>query len=422
MQLERCHWCIIVSTGSPPVAMATATTSNSGNGHRGTGREQGKGPRCRNGDRRNGDPAMAGPSGRSRRRLSRATKKKIPRTAKVQMSDPTCEIVGPNGFHIKTCAILLTYNYQDFPTYESFYEAAKEKLHDDDLWAIVHERETRDHGHMYVYRPNRQIDCMSSHYAVLGSLPNVQCNTVKGSGAKTAAQRGHFYCACKFKDSYIQGSVNWIPGKDYVVKSQWIMNMYKMGKLSDPIAACAHYRCLTPAIQAEVTMTEAYRRRALAVEAKRKREEDLLADLAPFLPCPIFDSFMEQYATAKLRYKFLVITGPSLQGKTTFIKTRFNNIFWHTDAINWGNYDEDKHDCVAFDDVSTIYDYVTSHKSLFQASGSTSVNTSKTNCYALQIDTTAKPLVILHNYDPYDEWITANSFHINVAENPLISK
>ena len=46
-------------------------------------------------------------------------------------------------------------------------------------------------------------------------------NTVRGSGYKHAKNRGHFYVACKFKETSVEHWENYSPNEAYSVKSTW---------------------------------------------------------------------------------------------------------------------------------------------------------------------------------------------------------
>eukprot|EP00966_Prymnesium_polylepis_P010281 237119-Prymnesium_polylepis.2 len=154
--------------------------------------------------------------------------------------------------------------------------------------------------------------------------------------------------------------------------------------------------------------------------AREEREDRLRRDLTTVEAPPHVLEWKMQYGIEKLRYKFLVIHGPSLTGKTEFAKSLFENAFLHRDTIAWTGYNEDKHDAIIFDDIKGIYKHVSENRALFQAGAPIVTQTSATNVHALTVDVTAKPLIITSNDEPLGEWLLANAVVMNVTD-PLYS-
>lgn len=325
------------------------------------------------------------------------------------------------SFHIKAHAFMLTYNWPDDKTYdfEEFVNVFREeKMDPRDVASFVHEKETRDHFHVYLHS-TRQIDCDNSVYNMWEmENPNVKPNTMSGSGYKVAVQRGHFYVSCEHKKSYIVGISDYPPNVAYVVRQKWIMDLWAKDKIADPISAMAFYNCLTPAAQAQVTMSLNRKRLDNKKAAKVARREAILASFSAFPKIDCVEEWKLHYNTVLARYNFLVLWGPSRTGKTEYARSLFKNPFIHEDSVCWNGYDEDEHDVIIFDDVKSVYKYISDNRKLFQASSDVMTQTSATNVYALSVDVTAKPIIVTSNEPPGSEWIMANAVIHNV-KGPL---
>lgn len=321
------------------------------------------------------------------------------------------------GFAVKARAILLTYNVDI--SYDDFRDALSELTLDGDRVSYCHEHAGRKHFHAYIER-DRQIDCQLAHFQIAGCTPNCQANKVKGSGFRSAADRGHFYVYCEYKSSHVESDATYHPNIDYAVKAKWLMDMWGCGKISDDkiVPALAHYRCLTPQLEAQVNICVSKNSAKRKAEYMQERAVRVRQDFRPFPVYQTVETWFEQYQHEVPRYKFLIIWGPSRTQKTEFAMARLPGMFAHRDAVSWNGYDDDLHTGVIFDDVKCIYKYISDNRALFQASGFATVQTSSTNVYARTINLCAKPIVITTNDEPTSDWILMNSFVIN-ASTPL---
>ena len=319
-------------------------------------------------------------------------------------------------YNIKCGAMLLTWNYGDpkknpRPSLDEFKTFLEGK--GADRISLCFEQGTCDHAHAFI--EGKKWDCTINAFMVGGVPPNVQPNKGKGSGARTTKDRGHFYVVCKYKDSHQESWTNYEPAHAYAVKTIWVQTLYQQAKVTKAIECAAHYLCLTPPLEALVRLSDGKRKAAQKAIAREQREKRLRGELTTFeYPHQILE-WKSQYEVERLRYKFLVIWGRSLTGKTEFARSLFQNAFIHSDNIAWAGYDEEKHDAVIFDDIKMIYKMVSDNRALFQASGTAMQQTSATNMYALTVDVTAKPLVVTSNYEPRGEWLWANAVVMHVS-------
>jgi hypothetical protein len=150
--------------------------------------------------------------------------------------------------------------------------------------------------------------------------------------------------------------------------------------------------------------------------ALAERAGVLAREVKDFRVIQVVEDWKVQYETVRARYQFLWLSGMSGLGKTMFAYTLGINVFLHSAGANWHDYDPVNHDLILFDDVYDMEDYINKHKPIFQASRSTTVNTSRTNCFAQVVDTAGKKLVICHNDPPSQRWVVANCIHYAVTE------
>ena len=321
-------------------------------------------------------------------------------------------------FEIKARGILLTWNVPENSDFGDFREwIIRKTLDNGDSVSICHERGSHEHFHAYIHR-DKQIDCSIKNYEYINVTPNCQPNKVTGSGFMNAVKRGHFYVSCIYKNTYITGWSNFPPNVAYVVKSQWIVDMIATDKIDiDQAEEClAYYVCLTPQLQAMYTLTRNKLKTIKKREYRAERARILESRKRPFKEIDGIAEWKVQYNQVEDRYHFLVLFGPSRTGKTQLAKSLFSNPFVHKDSICWTGYNEDEHDAIIFDDVKYIFKHISEQKSLFQAGGIVTVQTSATNMYALDIDVAGKPIIVTTNTDPEGEWIMANSFAIGIFE------
>jgi hypothetical protein len=332
----------------------------------------------------------------------------------------------PPCFHVKAKAVLLTYN--NLPdgienSFDEFVAAFEPFLDTVARYSVCLERGERVHGHAYL-EARKQFDCSLKHFtlASLGDecVPgDCKANTVKGSGYRVAADRGHNYVQCIYKNTHLHQSNNYEAGEGFLVKTQWIQTLWGQQKINDDkvLECAAYYRCLTPALEGMVRITLQKRKQKEKGEKAEVRRKLLQGETLPFKVFPQIDEWLRSFEQVTFRYKFLILHGERSQiGKTEKARSLFKTPFIHRDSVCWNGYDENIHDGIIFDDVFVIYKYISENRALFQAGSSVTVQTSPTNAYALTVDVTQKPIVVTTNDAPYGDWILANSVTVHVNE------
>jgi len=327
-------------------------------------------------------------------------------------------------YQIKARAVLLTYYLPDMTLPVLIDKLAKQL--DGKFWTINKEQCPTTgtfHYHLYVHASN-QMDHEITYWNVDNVQPDCNPNTTSGSGFMTACCRGHFYVECRYKIDHITQLSNF-PWEHYPVpvKPAWIITLWKQHKIDSAVVSdCLHfYRTATKHWLDIVNIALQYERTKSRDEYHANRKRVLEQTHTPYNDYPIISDWKSQYSLILPRYKFLVVSGPSNLGKTGLIMSHFPNAFVHSDSINWIGYDHTIHSAIIFDDIRDWYDYVITHKVLFQASArQITVHSSPTNCNALKIDVAGKPFIILTN-QPLAQtassdvsYINSNSFSLDI--------
>lgn len=327
-----------------------------------------------------------------------------------------------SGYRLQCKAALFTWNCQKQVSAQEALEAIKTLSH----WQLVMWyticAEEGSHWHIHAYFEfSKTVDHAADGWKLWDIAPNIQTNKTKSNGFSTAVRRGSFYVANEYKKSFRSHTMNFVPGENYSVKTQWIIDQWSQDKIRDPVECAGKYRCLTPSFKAMVTMSqgqisdidrqEYHLQRGMALAAKRKTFK-------------VFEEivrFTDQFKEDEERYKFLWIWGESCLGKTTLAKNVSNKVWHHRNSIDWAEYKPTDSDAILFDDCPNIEEYIMNHKMLFMAGEITTVNTSRTNCYALRVDSVGKMIMVCANHPPCNPWTVHNSMVLHVTEQTWVS-
>lgn len=321
------------------------------------------------------------------------------------------------GFRIHAKAVLFTWNLRDNKSAADALEALEVKsgwanvMH----YTICAEQGTHWHIHAYV-EFNKRIDNLVALWLLFGVTPNVQPNTTSGSGFNVAVRRGSFYVANEYKKGFQSHIMNFAPCMHYSVRTQWVIDQWSQEKLRDPVECAGRYNCLTQPFKSLVTMSQGAKTNLARREFMADRELALAQTQKPFKRFEMLDAFLAQFTTVQRRYQFMWIWGDSKLGKTELAKSLTVDNWHHRNSIDWQGYDPLIHKAVIFDDVAEPEQYIMHHKMLFQANVVSTVNCSKTNCFAVPIDTVEKMLIVCSNTAPYTDWVCQNSFVLHITE------
>jgi len=329
-------------------------------------------------------------------------------------------------YHIKAKSFLLTY-YVDEQPLPSFVDKLSKQL-DGRFYTVASEicpTTDRFHIHLYVHA-STQMDMAVTYWNVDGVQPDCMPNTTTGSGFWNACCRGHFYVECRHKIDHVTQHSNY-PWETYRVpiKAQWIIGLWKGHKiLTSRVRECLDfYRSATRYWLDVIHLALQYERTVAREAFHAKRQRVLEPTLAPFKSYPELEKFKLQYDLVLHRYKFLCVTGETNLGKTRLLLSHYPSAFVHDGAIDWTGYDPSQHTAIFVQDIRNWWDYVLTHKPLFQAnSRNIKVHTSPTNCHSITIDVCAVPIIVITN-DPVPQdlpdsdllYIVSNSVELTIS-------
>lgn len=316
-------------------------------------------------------------------------------------------------FRVQAKAGLLTYNETSIETAEDLEEMRTElkaKFKHDISLSLCVEKESRLHNHVF-FESESVVDCDLAYFETTksGKVGDFKPNRGKN------IDRGHWYVQCEWKKSHITS----VTDKKIKPNQRWLMDEWKNDKIEKITEGLAAEKLLTPQLQLQISAVNNFQEKEKISKMLAERKEVLASSMKKFASIPEIEEWKAQFSVVSLRYKFLVLCGPSQMRKTEFAKSLFSNPFIHKDKVDWDGYSWLTHDCVIFDDINLpdhIWKYVRQNKVLFQASSTVAVNTSATNCYKRDICIVQRPIIICSNdglvekyvTDTYKEWILSN--------------
>ena len=319
--------------------------------------------------------------------------------------------------HITAQALLLT--YQGHITLDEFTAL--------DYWDNVREfswcLETagRDHTHVFAVLKTKPNYVDATVFEVSDHKPHIAPSSARGRSARRGQDRGHFYVYNPFKSTHVQSDANYKPLRDYAVDSSWIMTLWRQSKIDDPVRCATAYRVLTPHMEAQVALVQRRQSEDARKMVLDQRAKELVKKRQHFEAYPEVETWKETFKQVAHRYKFLWISGPSGLGKTQYALAIGIHPHLHAAGVDWAGYDPNRNDVVIFDDVYDVETYINMHKPIFQAARVTTINTSKTNCFAKTVDTAGKMIIVCDNAEPRTSWVVANTVHLHVTD-PMFTK
>jgi hypothetical protein len=165
-------------------------------------------------------------------------------------------------------------------------------------------------------------------------------------------------------------------------------------------------------------------------ELQRECERQLQALRRPPRRIPEVDEWLRAYSKPAMRYKFLVLEGPSSVGKSQFVKTLSpTGRIFEADCSGPCREPDVRgfsvllHDILFFDEASA--ELVLANKKLFQAGSSwVQMARSSTNCHSYRIWAWRVKMVVCSNRWTIElaalphadaSWLTTNSVHVQVS-------
>ncbi len=288
----------------------------------------------------------------------------------------------------------------------------------------------RVHAHAFFASSMRRVVRHAAEYAFKRSKPvkSNQSNTrVRATGVAACA----YYVTCPKVGSITQSSTL-SANTDYVVQPQWIWNLLAAQKITavkareEFVSQCRDL----PRLLAALDKFKAETRTTRLAKTVDYVTDMLAKQRRPFRRLEPVHLWLAEHKSISMRYKFLVLTGPSQTGKTQYALSLVGTgrclelNMAATSEPDLRDYDHEAHDMILFDEMAASA--VLLQKKLMQAPACLlGMASSKTNLYAYSVWVHAKLLVICSNRWDMEvadmpaadsDWLVQNSVVIRVHE------
>ena len=222
-----------------------------------------------------------------------------------------------------------------------------------------------------------------------------------------------------------------LPYKDFHVAGEWVMQLVQQGKItymaarSELVKGAKNLQRLLPDLDrwwSEMRKEDIDSRREKILKKLRPMHR-------PFRRIAAVQEWMKCFEEDRLRYPFLVLTGPSQTGKTQFAlslgteSTAMQLNMATAPEADLRKFDHRIHRVLVFDEISPAQ--VLKQKLMFQAPlNVVTLGSSNTNCYAYEVWLHNVKMVLCSNkwreqvavLDAADqEWLASNSVVIDVT-------
>jgi len=286
----------------------------------------------------------------------------------------------------------------------------------------------RVHIHAFLRAPHRMRVRTQEQMCFMGSRPfKSQCTGNAGRKDRLSNQ-GLYYVQCPKRGMVASGG-NVLPYHDYLVSGEWVMNLLQQGKMDfDPA-------------RTELVKVGKNLPRLLQCLDKWQQEHDnqqlqghiilmtakLNALKRPFRKIPAVDAWLADFEVDALRYRFLVLEGPSGLGKTQYSMSlspcSMEVTCSNCDEPDLRDFKPMTHNLVLLDEAKTSL--VLNCKKMMQAGAAwVSLGSSSTNMYSYKVWAHKVRFVVSSNTWTYElqqcaaadrDWLVANSVHVRVS-------
>ena len=300
-------------------------------------------------------------------------------------------------------------------------------------------REGRMHFHMFWSFRNSTESGRSKKWAFRGSEPLLVPNAQRGNNLRAvrANNRGHYYCQAD-KIGHVLRYTTLPKHSKLLVMVPWIQELNALGKLSEDafLGECLGARGRAKALIEDLRWQSSLLRERDMLQRAKAARAAFAASARPFRRIGAVEEWRRQYlppeaggdGIPRLRFKFLVLCGPSRLGKSLFGASLFppcHQCFCLGQAEpDLRLYRDEYHKSICLEEIEPAM--VLGNKLLFQSSDQiVSVAQSKCQQHAFSVFLYKVPLICMSNdwtrkMSELDveaqEWLEANSVLVRVTE------
>ena len=292
----------------------------------------------------------------------------------------------------------------------------------------------RLHLHLFLFRENGKIRSRNvKNWHFLNAVPTVSSlSNVRGK--VHTAWSGLFYIVANGKIGCVAAASSSAPHKDFVVQPPWVLNMLGMGKMTCK-AAPEHLVNQARDLPRLLSSMDQYVRekRNKCLEDHQCRVLQHLHMMArPFVSIPAVEQWLKEHEEIRWRYKFLVLVGTSMMGKTRFALSlspagrslELNCVTGNEPDLR--EYDATQIDLLLLDEMPALG--IIRQKKLMQCPPAlVQLGASATNAFSYKVWVHQKKIVVSSNtwFEELEElvpgdrdWLNANSVVVSV-QSPL---
>ncbi len=293
----------------------------------------------------------------------------------------------------------------------------------------------RCHIHVYMRWQKQTHIRKAQTLSFKGSLPN-KSSVANPTGGRMSRlnNMGYYYLQCpKIGSIAWGGSVE--PFADYLVNSEWIMNMLQQQKMTYESARSQLVK-VAKALPRTLPAIDLWKREVDCTSLSTSIADtlqELRGSRMPFVEIPQVTAWLRRFDVNEWRYPFLVLEGPSMVGKTQFAR----NLASTAEAVleidcagatepDARGFQAQVHEVIIFDEASATM--VLRCKKLFQSGACwVTLSQSATNCHAFRMWPHRTKMVVCSNrwWSELDDvnwadrsWLVQNSEYVWV-DTPL---
>ena len=293
--------------------------------------------------------------------------------------------------------------------------------------AIVHLHLLLRHNDGRAWLPGAHAMCFE------GQRPHIQAAPcLGGARAGSRSWAGFFYCTV-LKVGQVFADASKVAFRDFPVQAQWIMSLLQGGKIDHATARELIYKVGHGCTRflADLDAIERNQEEAVVAAARSSALAQLAAQQLAFRVLQPVEAWDAQYQLLADRYKFLVLDGRSMLGKTQFAKSKCppGQEVLEINCSAGGDpdlhqYRYGKHGLILCDEIEA--EAVAAQRKLFQAGTAlVQLGTSPTNIHVYSVFVHRVRIVCASNNwaaslgrltEADRSWVQANSIYVYVDE------